>query len=145
MMQQRCSYDNFLLKVSLIVAYIKESTCFCTIPYARLLKQKTENSNCCPKSWKQIEQAFICSVNDRWPIMLRIIMKTWAQEPKKDGQFSQNCWNLVQINCFQRQQSSCSKSGQNKWYTTSQCNFLDIKSNFSPQGIGRIFKNVQKQ
>ena len=48
-----------------------------TIPYARLLEQNTEKSNCCPKSWKQIENAFICSVNGRWPIILGIIMKIW--------------------------------------------------------------------
>ena len=47
----------------------------CTIPYARLLEQNTEKSNCSPKSWKQIENAFICSVNGRWPIILGIIRK----------------------------------------------------------------------
>ena len=79
-------YPETSLKVLQCTFYIQITNAFffvplpvrsCTIPYARLLEQNTEKSNWCPKSWKQIENAFICSVNGRWPIILGIIMKIW--------------------------------------------------------------------
>ena len=70
-------------------------------------------------------------------------MIIWTQEPKEDGQFPQNCWNLVQIHCFQRHQSSWSKTDENKWFTTRPYSFLGIKIKKFPWGIGRILKNTK--